>query len=246
MVVKNLKIITSGLVCVFMVNSCGLGNLATLNSGNKTNDSIESEKDKCIAKYVTMGTVGGAIIGLITNNDKKVTNAIKGAAVGAALSYLYAWGKCSEYFLNFESHQVANYQETVKKEKYNPKGGDIVKVREFSAVSPYVKPGDSLKLKGYYYVMSHNKYPDVEVVEKKFLYWYNPDKGDWELLIKREDKIRAELGSRKIDCNLEIPKEVATAKFKFNVEVESLGKADTASAEFYVVNRVSYTNIPAY
>lgn len=228
---KNfLKITALIILAVFFLTSCGLPPPGT----PLTPEEREEAKNKCIAQHVAVGAIGGAVFGALIGGRKATVGAIAGAVAGGALAYLLAWGKCTSYFSDLNTFPVAGYRETLTNERYNPKQGDVVRIKDFSVSPGEVKTGDKVNLNGSYYLMAPKEKKDIKVVEKRALYWYNPEKKEWQLLGEEPREITAELGTRKANGSWDIYKEVEEGKYKVEMTVEAMGKKDVAASEFYV------------
>jgi len=184
---------------------------------------------------VVLGGITGALSGALIGGSKRAgAGAVIGAVTGGALAYLIAYGKCFAYFSDLKTFPVAGYQETAKNERYRPEDGDIVKIKSWTNTPQEVAPGGKLQLNGSYYVMAPKEKKDVKVKETRTLYYFDSSKKNWVELGPYENEVTVDLGTRKADGIIEIPKDVPEGRYRIDLKVSALGKEDIASTEYSV------------
>lgn len=232
---RLIKVTAIVIVSIFTLTSCGLPPPGT----PLTPEEREKAKNQCIAQYViggaVVGGITGALLGGLTGRRAGV-GAVLGAIAGGVLAYMYAWGKCMAYFSDLNTFPVADYRTTMKNEGYDPSQGNVVRVKNVAILPGEPKSGDKAKVDGSYYIMAPREMKEVEVIETRRLYFFNPEKNEWEYIDGSETskKVVAELGTRKADGNLDIHEKIADIKLRYEITVEALGKKDAASTDFMV------------
>lgn len=227
-ILKTLIVVS---VSIFFLVSCGLPPPGT----PLTHEERERAKNSCIAQHIAGGAILGGITGaLLGGSGKAGKGAIIGALSGAALGYLIAYGRCIAYFSDLNTFPVAGYQDTLKKEGYRAELGEVVKIKSFSSSPREVNPGNKLKLDGSYFVMAPKEVKEVKVKETRTLYYFDSSKKEWVELGSAENEITSDLGTRKAEGTIEIPKELPAGRYRIDFRVEALGKNDVASTEYVV------------
>lgn len=239
---RLIKVTAMFIISIFTLTSCGLPPPGT----PLTPEEREKAKNQCIAQYVIGGAVLGGITGALLGGGGKRSGvgAALGAIAGGVLSYMYAWGKCIAHFSDLNTFPVADYRTTMKKEGYDPSQGEIVRVKNVAILPGEPKPGDKAKVDGSYYIMAPKEIKEVEVIETRRLYFFNPEKNNWEYIDGSETskKVVAELGTRKADGNLDIHEKIADIKLRYEITVEALGKKDAAHTDFMVKKATAKSN----
>ncbi len=130
--------------------------------------------DSCIANHTIGGAVIGGILGaLLGGRDRRGGGAVGGALAGGIAGYLVAWSKCSAQHTKVSSQPVAGYNETAKLTKYTTDMGTVVKIEEFFLDPSALRPGNTVRLSGSYYIMAPSE-SEVNVVETRVLRCQDP------------------------------------------------------------------------
>lgn len=232
---RLIKVTAIVIVSIFTLTSCGLPPPGT----PLTPEEREKAKNQCIAQHViggaVVGGITGALLGGLTGRRAGV-GAVLGAIAGGVLAYMYAWGKCTAYFSDLNTFPVADYRTTLKNEGYDPSQGEVVRIKNFSVTPDETKPGSKVKIGGSYYIMAPREMKEVEVIETRKLYFFNPENNKWEYLDGSETskKVIAELGTRSADGNFDIYEKIEGVKLRLEFVVQALDKKDSSHADFMV------------
>jgi hypothetical protein len=110
----------------------------------------------CSAESLLTG--GGAFLGC--NLLTKEKGVCTGVAIAAALADgLYCWWIRNE-------KRISDYEQTKKALHYDPSQGQIVKILEFSATPNVVRPGEEVKIRAQYALMSPHPTDEIEFERK--------------------------------------------------------------------------------
>ncbi len=199
----------------------------------------EAERSKakkdCITHYTVVGSLGGALLGLLSSGKKdKSKGALLGAAAGGALGAALAWGHCVNLYSDSTSYPMANAQETAKKTGYTPAKGKQVKIQDFNVDPVSTAPGKEVHLYGSYYVMAPDGEKEVKVTETRTVSYYDESEGKWKELGSVDAQITSALGTRRAEGRFELPSDVPEGRYRIDFKVSSLGKEDTTSREIVV------------
>jgi hypothetical protein len=200
-----------------------------------TDEERSKAKQECITHYTVLGTMGGALIGLLTsNNHNKNSATVIGAVAGGALGAALAWGHCMTLYSDLNSYPVADAQTTAGKVGYKPSQGNQVRIQNFNVAPSRLAPGKEMKLSGAYYVMAADGQKDVKVIETRTVAYYDESEKSWKDLGSVDNQVTSALGTRKAEGHFELPADVPEGRYKVSLRVSSLGKSDEASQEVIV------------
>lgn len=185
-----------------------------------------------------MGALSGALVGAISGEKKGAQKgAIIGGVGGGVIAFAISWGKCFAAFSTVESQEVKNYAETTKIINYKKNQGDIAEIKSFN-LQPYVAPGNKLKLKANYVVMTDTDRNDISVTETRILKVFDPGKKQFIEVPEASvpETIVISPGSRRADGEIEIPDNAVEGKYMIAFKIESLNKTDIKELPFTVTN----------
>lgn len=226
------RVLTSVIIVVFLLTSCGpLPPPGTA----LTPQEREEAQNSCIAKYTTLGAIGGAAVGLLLGGKKtKGEGALIGAAAGGALAFALAYGKCLAMFSDLNSYPLTGAQETALRVGYNPSQGYITKIENFYVDPTGVSPGGKVQLNGSYYIMAPEGTTDVKVTETRTVSYYDPAEKQWKDLGSVPQEITSALGTRRAEGSFDMPKDVPEGNYRITLMVEANGKRDQISSDLMV------------
>lgn len=220
------------LAIVFLLTSCGP--LPPPGTALTPQEREEAQKS-CIAKYTTLGAIGGAAVGLLLGGRKtKLEGALLGAAAGGALAYALAYGKCLAMFSDLNSYPVAGAQETAQRIGYNPSQGFVTKIESFYIDPTGVSPGGKVQLNASYYVMAPEGAMEAKVTETRTVSYYDPEEKKWKELGSVPQEITSALGTRKAEGSFDMPKDVPEGNYRITLTVEANGKKDQITRDLTV------------
>lgn len=227
-----MRTISAILICVFFLTSCGP--LPPPGTALTPQEREEAQKS-CIAKYTTLGAIGGAAVGLLLGGHKtKLEGALLGAAAGGALAFAIAYGKCLAVFSDLNSYPVAGYQETAQRIGYTSGQGYVTKIESFSIDPTGVAPGGKVKLIGSYYVMAPEGNMEAKVTETRTVSFYDASEKQWKELGSIPQEVTSALGSRKAEGSFDMPKDVPEGLYRITLTVEANGKKDQVTRDLVV------------
>lgn len=220
------------LIIVFLVSSCGpLPPPGTA----LTPEQREEAQKSCIAKYTTIGAIGGAALGLLLGGRKtKLEGALIGAAAGGALAFAIAYGKCLSTFSDLNSYPVAGAQETAMRVGYNPSQGNITKIESFYIDPEGVAPGGKVRLSGSYYIMAPQETMEAKVTETRTVHYFVPSEKQWKELGSVPQEVTSALGTRRAEGSFDMPLDVPEGDYKITLTIEANGKKDSISRDLTV------------
>ena len=222
---------TKSLLCYLMIVvflSCGLPNP----NQPMTFAERQSARRKCIAMYTGIGGVLGGLTGAILGGGR---GAAIGGASGATLGFVIAWGRCFSLYSDLNSTQVADYEETAKKEGYDPTMGDQVSIENFTVTPTQVSQGNSVNLDAFYYVMPSSKQvSDLKVIETRTVKFFNETKNQFIELGTANEEVTISPGTRRALGSVEIPAENPDGRYAIDFKVTALGKTDEMGQEILV------------
>ena len=200
-----------------------------------TEEERASAKKTCIARYTAAGAIGGAIIGgLLGGKNAKWESAAIGAAAGGTLAFAIAWGHCISLYSNLSSYPVADARQTAQKIGYKPSQGYVAKIDNFSLTPEAIAPGETIQMKGQYYIMAPEGAREVKVTETRTLHYFDASGNTWKELGSIDNEITSALGTRRAEGNFDIPTDVPEGRYRVTLKISSEGKEDQASRELTV------------
>ncbi|MCX8031644.1 MAG: SH3 domain-containing protein [Thermodesulfovibrionales bacterium] len=228
----TVRFFCSVLICIFLLTSCGP--LPPPGTALTPQEREEAQK-ACIAKYTTLGAIGGAAVGLLLGGKKtKLEGALIGAAAGGALAFAIAYGKCLATFSDLNSYPVAGYQETVQRIGYTSAQGYVTKIEDFYIDPTGVAPGGKVKLNAVYYVMAPEGNMEAKVTEIRTVSFYDASERQWKELGSVPQEITSALGSRRAEGSFDMPKDVPEGLYRITLTIEANGKKDSVTKELTV------------
>lgn len=200
-----------------------------------TDEERSKAKRECITHYTVVGSLGGAILGILTGSKKKkgsaaALGAVAGGAIGAAL----AWGHCMNLYSDLNSYPVADAAATARKVGYTASKGNQIKIQDFRVDPSAIAPGKEVKLAGNYYVMAPDSQKEVKVTETRTVSYYDEAEKEWKELGSVDAQVTSALGTRKAEGRFELPDDVPEGRYRIDFKVASLGKEDVVSREIEV------------
>ncbi len=217
---------------IFLLTSCGP--LPPPGTALTPQEREEAQKN-CIAKYTTMGAIGGAAVGLLLGGRKtKLEGALLGAAAGGALAFALAYGKCLSMFSDLNSYPIAGAQETAMRVGYNPSQGYVTKIEGFSIDPTGVAPGGRVQLNGSYYIMAPEGAKEAKVTETRTVHYYDSSEKQWKELGSVPQEVTSALGTRRAEGSFDMPKDVPEGFYRITFTVEANGKKDQISRDLTV------------
>lgn len=200
-----------------------------------TADERDKAKRECITHYTVVGSLGGALIGLLTSGKKnKGGSAALGAVAGGALGAALAWGHCMKLYSDLDSYPVANAQSTAQRVGYKPSKGNVVKIQDFRVDPASIAPGKEVKLAGSYYLMAPDGQKEVKVTETRTVSYYDEGEKEWKELGSVDAEVTSALGTRKAEGHFELPADVPDGRYRIALKVASMGKTDEVHQEIMV------------
>lgn len=232
MKIMIMRVIASCMVVIFLLTSCGP--LPPPGTALTPQEREEAQKS-CIAKYTTLGAIGGAAVGLLIGGRKtKLEGALLGAAAGGALAFALAYGKCLSMFSDLNSYPIAGYQETAQRISYTSEQGYVTKIESFSIDPTGVSPGGKIKLNGSYYIMAPQGNMEAKVTEIRTVSYYHAGEKQWKELGSVPQEVTSALGSRKAEGSFDLPKDVPEGLYRITLTIEANGKKDQITRDLTV------------
>lgn len=227
------KILTAWILIVSM----GLTGCASMKGAD--GKSIWSSPGQCVAAHTAGGAVLGALAGaglgaLVGGKKGAGTGAIAGGVGGAVIAFAYAWGECFAAFSSVKSTEAKNYDESKKEIYYKKQQGDITKIKKFDLKPSVVAPGENLKFKANYVVMTGTDRNDIPVTETRILKVFDPDKKQFVEVGSAPETVIVAPRIRNADGIVPIPDNAEEGKYMIAFKVDALDKSDVVEMPFTV------------
>jgi len=192
--------------------------------------------DGCIASHVVGGAIIGGVLGLLLGGNRRDNRAVQGAIAGGIVGFLTAWSKCSSQFTKVTSQTTTGYEEAAKLSGYSPDMGTMVRIEEFYLEPSALRPGNTVRLSGSYYVMAPNN-SDVQVVETRVIRCQDPGSKQIVEIDRDTSSKTASPGYRTVIGELPIPSQAPAnpgTLCQFELEVAVSDKKSQTKKQFIV------------
>lgn len=156
------------------------------------------------------------------------------AAAEASLRYALAWGNCLSLHSDFTSRPAATYRRTALAIHYTPSQGHVAGIQEYVVNPLNVAPGDTVSIRGAYYVMGPESSGSVRVTETRGVKFIKHNTDAAVMLGEAARDVSTTPGSRRFSGTVDIPDGVPEGRYSILFRIASAGVEASEGREIIV------------